>query len=180
MSRIGNQPIQIPKSVNVTTKGSTIRVKGPKGELSFDVPTRITFKVEDSKILFSRSSDDREARSLHGMSRAMTANMVIGCSEGFKKILVIKGVGYRAMVKGSKLDLTLGFSHPVSMDLPKGVSAEVDKEGKLTLSSADKAQLGQFAANIRRWRPPEPYKGKGIRYLGETIILKEGKARGKK
>jgi large subunit ribosomal protein L6 len=180
MSRIGNQPIQIPKSVQVTTAGTTIRVKGPKGELSFDVPTRISFKVDDGNIVFSRESDDREARSLHGMSRAMTANMVTGCSEGFKKVLVIKGVGYRAAVKGSQLDLTLGFSHPVTMDLPKEVSAEVDKEGKLTLSSADKALLGQVAADIRRWRPPEPYKGKGVRYLDETIILKEGKARGKK
>jgi large subunit ribosomal protein L6 len=180
MSRIGNQPIQIPKGVNVTTAGTTIRVKGPKGELSFDVPSRISFKVDNGTIVFSRDSNDREARSLHGMSRAMTANMVTGCSEGFKKVLLIKGVGYRAVVKGNTIDLSLGFSHPVSMELPKGVSAEVDKEGKLTLSCADKALLGQVAADIRRWRPPEPYKGKGVRYIDEQITLKEGKARGKK
>ena len=180
MSRIGNAPITIPKSIKVKTEGQTIAVEGPKGKLSFDVPNPITFKIEGDVISFSRPNDQGPTRALHGMARAMTNNMVVGCSEGFKKTLEIIGVGYRAAVKGKKIDLTLGFSHPVSYPLPDGVTAEVDKEGKLHLMSADKALLGSVAADIRRYRPPEPYKGKGIRYVGETIIRKEGKARGKK
>lgn len=180
MSRIGKLPVQIPKGVTVNVQGQKLNVKGPKGELSFEVPSPITFTVEAGQINFARPSDDRVARALHGMSRAMTANMVKGCSVGFTKVLSIVGVGYRAAVKGQSLDLTLGFSHPVTYALPKGVSAEVDKEGKVTLSAADKSLLGQVAADIRRWRPPEPYKGKGVRYVDEVITLKEGKARGKK
>jgi large subunit ribosomal protein L6 len=144
------------------------------------VPEPISFAVEGDVISFNRPNDQRNIRALHGMARAMTNNMVVGCSEGFKKTLEIIGVGYRAAVKGKNVDLTLGFSHPVSYPLPDGVTAEVDKEGKLHLMSADKALLGSVAADIRRYRPPEPYKGKGIRYLGERIIRKEGKARGKK
>jgi len=180
MSRIGNAPITIPKGVKVKTEGQTIAVEGPKGKLSFDVPEPITYKLEDDVLSFDRPNNDRDIRALHGMARAMTNNMVVGCSEGFKKSLEIIGVGYRAAVKGKNIDLTLGFSHPVSYPLPDGVNAEVDKEGKLHLSSADKALLGSVAADIRRYRPPEPYKGKGIRYVGEQIIRKEGKARGKK
>ena len=180
MSRIGNAPITIPKGVKIKTEGQTIAVEGPKGKLSFDVPTPIEFSIDGDVISFKRPNDQRNVRALHGMARAMTNNMVVGCSEGFKKTLEIIGVGYRALVKGSKIDLTLGFSHPVSYPLPDGVTAEVDKEGKLHLMSADKALLGSVAADIRRYRPPEPYKGKGIRYLGERIIRKEGKARGKK
>jgi large subunit ribosomal protein L6 len=131
-------------------------------------------------ISFQRPNEDRKVRALHGMSRAMTNNMVVGCSTGFVRTLEIVGVGYRASVKGKNIDLTLGFSHPVSYPLPEGVDAEVDKEGKLHLSSANKALLGSVAADIRRYRPPEPYKGKGVRYQGERIIRKEGKARGKK
>ena len=180
MSRIGNKAIPIPKGVTVSTQGRRLNVKGPKGELGFDVPERISFEVAGGQISFKRDGDDREARALHGMARAMTANLVTGCSVGFQRHLAIVGVGYRAAVKGSSLDLTLGFSHPVSYPLPKGVTAEVDKEGKITLSAADKALLGQVAADIRSWRPPEPYKGKGVRYAEEVITLKEGKARGKK
>ena len=180
MSRIGNAPIPIPKGVKVKTEGQTIAVEGPKGSLSFEVPGAISFAVDNEQITFQRTSDERKIRALHGMARAMTNNMVVGCSEGFKKTLEIIGVGYRAAVKGKNIDLTLGFSHPVSYPLPEGVTAEVDKEGKLHLMSADKALLGSVAADIRRYRPPEPYKGKGIRYLGEHIIRKEGKARGKK
>ena len=180
MSRIGNAPISIPKGVKVQTTGQTIAVEGPKGKLSFEVPNPITFTVQDNVISFQRPNEQRNIRALHGMARAMTNNMVVGCSEGFKRTLEIVGVGYRAAVKGSSVDLTLGFSHPVSYPLPDGVKAEVDKDGKLHLSSADKALLGSVAADIRRFRPPEPYKGKGIRYQGETIIRKEGKAKGKK
>ncbi|MCA9713610.1 MAG: 50S ribosomal protein L6, partial [Myxococcales bacterium] len=153
--------------------------KGPKGELSFDVPEVIGFKVENDSISFSRPDDQQANRALHGMARAMVANMVTGCSVGFSRVLEIVGVGYRAAVKGNRIDLTLGFSHPVSYELPAGVSATF-KDGKLTLEAANKALLGKVAADIRRWRPPEPYKGKGIKYADERIIRKEGKARGKK
>ncbi len=183
MSRIGNAPIKIPKGVKAAQSGHsnrTIMVEGPKGKLSFEVPDPITFSIEADVISFKRPNDQRSVRALHGMARAMTNNMVVGCSEGFKRTLEIVGVGYRAAVKGRNVDLTLGFSHPISYPLPEGVTAEVDKDGKLTLSSANKALLGSVAADIRRFRPPEPYKGKGVRYQGENIIRKEGKARGKK
>lgn len=178
MSRIGNAPISVPKGVEVKTSGRTISVKGPKGSLSFEVPGRVAFKIEGERITFERPSDDREDRAMHGMARARTANMVKGVSEGFTRVLEINGVGYRAAVKGNNVDLTLGFSHPVSYELPEGVKAEF-KDGKLTLSGPDKIALGQAAANIRGWRPPEPYKGKGVKYIEERIIRKEGK-RGKK
>jgi large subunit ribosomal protein L6 len=180
MSRIGNAPVSIPKGVKVSASGQTISVNGPNGSLSFDVPRPITFAIADDAIKFDRPTNDRHTRSLHGMSRAMTNNMVVGCSEGFKRTLQIIGVGYRAVVKGKQVDLTLGLSHPVSYPLPDGVKAEVDKEGLLHLSSADKALLGRVAADIRRYRPPEPYKGKGVRYVDEYVARKEGKARGKK
>jgi large subunit ribosomal protein L6 len=180
MSRIGNAPISVPKGTTVSTAGQTISVKGPKGNLSFDVPPVIDFSVENGTISFKRQNDHRDTRALHGLARAMTNNMVVGCSVGFEKILEIVGVGYRAVVKGRNIDLTLGLSHPVKYALPDGVDAEVDKAGLLHLRSADKALLGRVAADIRRWRPPEPYKGKGIRYQGERIIRKDGKAGGKK
>ena len=180
MSRIGNNPVQIPKGVDVKAQGRTIAVKGPQGNLSFEVPDGIDFAVEKSAITFQRGSNDRRLRSLHGMARARTANMVRGCSEGFTRTLEINGVGYRAAVKGKAIDLTLGFSHPVSYPLPDGVKAEVTKDGKIVLTSADRALVGQVAADIRSWRPPEPYKGKGVKYQEERIIRKEGKARGKK
>ena len=179
MSRIGNAPIEIPKGVTVTTNAQTISVKGPKGNLSFDVPEPISFALEGSTLKFSRPDDQQSNRALHGMSRAMTNNMVVGCSQGFKRSLEIIGVGYRAVVKGKVVDLTLGFSHPINYALPDGVTAEVDKQGLLHLESADKALLGRVAADIRAYRPPEPYKGKGVRYVGERIIRKEGKT-GKK
>ena len=179
MSRIGNAPIAIPKGTTVKTSGQNIAVKGPKGSLNWDVPAPLTFAIEKDIISFNRPNDQREVRALHGLSRAMTNNMVVGCTTGFKKSLQIIGVGYRALVKGNKIALTHGFSHPVSYPLPDGVKAEVDKEGVLHLSSANKALLGSVAADIRRYRPPEPYKGKGIRYLGEHVARKEGKS-GKK
>lgn len=179
MSRIGNAPVKLPKGAKVSTSGRTISVKGPKGELSFDVPEAISFDVDGDVISFKRQSEEGKVKALHGMARAMTNNMVVGVTEGWKKSLEIVGVGYRATVKGSNVDLTLGFSHPVSYPLPKGVSAEVDKQGVIHLESADKALLGKVAADIRGWRPPEPYKGKGVKYQGERIIRKEGKT-GKK
>lgn len=180
MSRIGNAPIDVPKGVTVTTKGQTISVKGPKGNLSFDVPEGVEFTLEDGTLKFSRKNNQPATRSLHGMARAMTNNMIIGCSTGFKRTLEINGVGYRAAVKGREIALTLGFSHPANYPLPDGINAEVDKEGKVHLTGADKAVLGRVAADIRGYRPPEPYKGKGVKYLEERIVRKEGKARGKK
>ena len=180
MSRIGNSPIKIPKGVTVTQKDQTLSVKGPQGTLSFEVPAAVVVKTEGDTLALSRGSEDRTARAMHGMARAMTANMVTGVSTGFTRVLEIVGVGFRAAVKGDVVDLTLGFSHPVQYKLPAGVKAEVDKEGKLSVKSADKSLLGKVAADIRGFRPPEPYKGKGVRYQGEQITLKEGKARGKK
>lgn len=179
MSRIGNAPIAVPKGVTVNTQGQTISVKGPQGSLSFTVPEGISFTHEDALIRFKRASDSRTHRAMHGMARAQTANLMTGCSQGFKRTLEITGVGYRAAVKGNSVDLTLGFSHPISYPLPAGVSAEVTKDGKLVLSAADRSALGQVAADIRAFRPPEPYKGKGVKYENERIIRKEGK-RGKK
>ena len=180
MSRIGNSPIKIPKGVTVTQKDRTLSVKGPQGTLSFEVPAAVSVKIEGDSLALTRGSEDRTARAMHGMARAMTANMVTGVSTGFTRVLEIVGVGFRAAVKGDVVDLTLGFSHPVQYKLPAGVKAEVDKEGKLSVKSADKSLLGKVAADIRGFRPPEPYKGKGVRYQGEQITLKEGKARGKK
>jgi large subunit ribosomal protein L6 len=179
MSRIGNQPVSIPKGVTVSNSGQTISVKGPAGNLSFDVPAIISFVVGGDQIKFSRANDERESRAMHGTARARTANMVQGCAQGWQRKLEINGVGYRAAVKGKNLDLTLGFSHPISYPLPDGVKAVVEKDGSIVLTSADKAQVGQVAADIRAYRPPEPYKGKGVKYAEERIIRKEGKA-GKK
>ncbi|MCY1056103.1 MULTISPECIES: 50S ribosomal protein L6 [Nannocystis] len=179
MSRIGKSPVKIPKGVTVTVKGQTLSVKGPQGSLDFEVPAVIQFKVEGDSISFIRANDEQTVRALHGTARAMTANMLTGVSVGFTRTLDIVGVGYRAAVKGDVVDLTLGFSHPVNYKLPEGVKAEVDKDGKLHVKSASKALLGQVASDLRNFRPPEPYKGKGVRYLNEKITLKEGKARGK-
>jgi large subunit ribosomal protein L6 len=179
MSRIGNQPVSIPKGLTVSTKGQTISVKGPKGNLSFTVPEGISFTQEGQQIRFSLGSETNRLRALHGMARARTQNLMVGCSQGFSRVLEINGVGYRANVKGKTVDLTLGFSHGISYPLPEGVTAESNKDGKLVLTAADKSVLGQVAADIRGFRPPEPYKGKGVKYENERIIRKEGK-RGKK
>jgi large subunit ribosomal protein L6 len=179
MSRIGNAPITVPKGVTIKTDGQIISAKGPKGELSFEVPHRISFTLENDVLRFKRPTNNRMDRSLHGTARARTANIVKGVSEGFTRTLDINGVGYRAAVKGSNVDLTLGFSHPISYPLPPSVKAEVAKEGGLVLSGPDKVALGKAAADIRAFRPPEPYKGKGVKYREERIIRKEGK-RGKK
>ncbi|MBL9105842.1 MAG: 50S ribosomal protein L6 [Myxococcales bacterium] len=180
MSRIGKSPVKIPKGITVSAKGQTLSVKGPQGTLNFEVPAAIGVSVSGDTLSLTRSAEDRSTRALHGMARAMAANMVTGVSVGFTRVLEIVGVGFRAAVKGDVVDLTIGFSHPVTYKLPAGVKAEVDKDGKLNLKSADRGLLGKVAADIRDFRPPEPYKGKGIRYSGERIVLKEGKARGKK
>ncbi|MDH5597159.1 MAG: 50S ribosomal protein L6 [Candidatus Peregrinibacteria bacterium] len=178
MSRIGKQIIEIPSGVEVTITDQTIKVKGSKGELSFTFDPSISIKKEENSMQVTRNSDEPNVRSLHGLTRAIAANMVTGVSQGFEKKMEIIGVGYRAQVSGKKLTLNLGFSHPVEMEVPEGLTAEMDKDQKNTLvvSGIDKQLVGQFAANIRSFRPPEPYKGKGIRYVGEHVARKAGKS----
>ncbi len=175
MSRIGRKAIAIPDGVTVTVGEGRIGVKGPKGELTGPLPDAIGAKVDEAVLSFSRETETKEVRSLHGLTRALASNMVVGVTEGFKKGLEIEGVGYRAEVKGKKLVLTLGFSHPVEMEVPEGLSVKVDGTTSLSIEGIDKEAVGQFAADIRRLRPPEPYKGKGIRYSGERIRRKVGK-----
>ncbi len=179
MSRVGNAVISVPKGVTVQNQGRKVSVKGPNGELHYEMPKNVALKIDGAVVTFARENEQRATRALHGTARARVANMVTGVSTGFRREIEIVGVGYRAAVKGDAVDLTLGFSHPVSYALPKGIKAEATKDGKLILTGADKALLGQVAADIRSYRPPEPYKGKGLRYSDETIIRKEGK-RGKK
>jgi len=175
MSRIGNMPITVPSGVDVTLGDAEIKVKGPKGNMVGQLPAVITAKVEDGKLVLIRPDDKKETRAQHGLARALANNMVIGVTDGFSKALEIEGVGYRAELKGAKLHLTLGFSHPVVMDVPKGLSVVMDGTTSLKVEGVDKQAVGQFSANIRKLRPPEPYKGKGIRYKGEHIRRKVGK-----
>ncbi|MCL2503185.1 MAG: 50S ribosomal protein L6 [Coriobacteriia bacterium] len=176
MSRIGKQPIPVPSGVEVRIEGSTIDVKGSKGELSHTFPELMDVAFEDGQILVTRPNDSREARSLHGLTRTLIANMVIGVSEGFSKNLEIVGVGYRAILKGKDLELALGFSHPVVVTPEDGIVFEVPVPTKITVRGIDKQRVGQIASEIRAWRKPEPYKGKGIRYEGEHVRRKLGKA----
>jgi len=180
MSRIGKKPIDIPGGVDVKLDGSTVRVKGPKGELHWSYPEAVSFSVNEGKVLVKRAGDSKPERSLHGLSRSLVANMVTGVSQGYQRVLEITGVGYRAQVQGNKIVLTLGYSHPVEFQLPPGITAAVDqKQTTLTLTGIDKQVIGQVAANIRALRPPDAYKGKGVRYAGQRLKLKVGKA-GKK
>ncbi|WP_333654774.1 50S ribosomal protein L6 [Dissulfurispira sp.] len=180
MSRIGKQPVDIPQGVNVELKNGMVKVKGPKGELSYSLPEGIKASLTDSKLLLERGSDTKVDRALHGLARSLLSNMVNGVSRGYERVLEITGIGYRAQVKGNKIVFTLGYSHPVEFELPAGVSAKVDeKQTTITLSGIDKQLLGQVAANIKELRAPDAYKGKGIRYAGEGIKLKAGKT-GKK
>ncbi len=176
MSRIGKLPIEIPQGVKVNLSDGRISVSGPKGELSMAIRDEVKVSVEGSTIRVERRDDSRLARSLHGLTRTLIANMVKGVSQGFEKKLEIVGVGYRAELKGDTLVLSLGYSNPVSYRLPEGISAKVDKQTSITISGCDKQLVGQVAAEIRSLRPPEPYKGKGIRYSDEVIIRKAGKA----
>jgi large subunit ribosomal protein L6 len=180
MSRIGKKPVEIPKGVEVKIDKNIITAKGPKGTLSLEIHPRIKVTLEDGKIVLKRPTDEKQDKALHGTMRALVANMIEGVSKGYEKVLEIFGVGYRAQVQGNKLIFSLGYSHPVEFQLPEGIKATVDsKQTTITLQGADKALLGQVAANIRALRPPDPYKGKGIRYAGEQLRLKPGKA-GKK
>ena len=176
MSRIGKAPIPIPSGVDVTIAGGHITVKGPKGTLERDIPGAITVRQEGDELLVERPDDERQNRALHGLVRSLVNNMVVGVHQEFTKELEIIGVGYRAAAQGtSKLDLALGFSHPVSVDAPEGISFETPAPNRIIVKGIDKEAVGQVAANIRKIRKPEPYKGKGVRYLGEHVAKKAGK-----
>jgi len=179
MSKIGKLPVQIPKGVNVEITDGTVRVKGPKGELAQDIHKKIEVVVEDNKVVVKRMADDGLSRSLHGLTRALVQNLVTGVSEGFSKTLEMVGVGYRAEMQGTLLVLSVGHSHPFLFKAPEGLKFEViPKENKIIVSGIDKQLVGAMAAEIRRARPPEPYKGKGIKYIDEQIRRKAGKAAG--
>jgi len=177
MSRIGKAPIPVPSGVEVTIDGRRVAVKGPKGELDLEVPGEITVHQDGEELLVERPDDERQSRALHGLARSLVNNMVVGVSEGFSKELQIVGVGYRAAAKGSDgLELQLGFSHPVNVTAPAGITFEVPEPTRIIVSGTDKQVVGQVAADIRSYRKPEPYKGKGVRYLGEYVARKAGKA----
>jgi large subunit ribosomal protein L6 len=184
MSRIGKSPVNIPSGVDVKLNGTNVTVKGPKGELSQEIDSCVTLSIEDNTITFSRESDAPTHRAKHGLYRALLQNMVVGVSEGYKKELEVIGVGYRATATGQQLELALGFSHPIIFEIPSEIKVSADtQKGKapvVTLESYDKQLLGQVAAKIRSLRKPEPYKGKGVRFLGEEIRRKAGKSAGKK
>lgn len=178
MSRIGKKPIDVPQGVEITINGSDITVKGPKGTLSRTIDSHITASVENNVLTVNRESDDYKA--LHGLTRTLISNMITGVTAGYEKKLEIAGVGYRAAKQGNKLVLTLGFSHPVEFEDSEDVKIEVPDQNTILVKGIDNQKVGQIAANIRAKKPPEPYKGKGIKYAGERIIRKEGKAGGKK
>ena len=175
MSRIGKIPVEIPAGVEVNINGQEINVKGPKGTLTRTIASPISAKVEDGSVVVSRADEERESRSLHGLTRTLVANMVEGVTKGYSKVLEIQGTGYRVTQKGTGLELALGFSHPVNFDAPEGITLKVEGN-RITVEGISKQQVGDVAANIRKLRPPEPYKGKGVRYLGENVRRKVGKA----
>lgn len=177
MSRIGKLPIAVPSNVEVKVDGQSVAVKGPKGQLTHEVINPITIAVEDGQIVVARPNDERVSKSLHGLTRTLVANMVTGVTEGYEKKLEIVGVGYRVMAKGpQQLEFNLGFSHPVIVNAPEGITFAVESNTKFSVQGIDKQQVGEVAANIRKIRKPEPYKGKGVRYAGEQVRRKVGKA----
>ncbi|KAF7805802.1 50S ribosomal protein L6, chloroplastic [Senna tora] len=180
-SRIGKQPIPVPSNVTIILEGQDVKVKGPLGELGLTYPREVIIERDESGILrVKKAVETRRANQMHGLFRTLTDNMVVGVSKGFEKKLQLVGVGYRATVEGKDLVLNLGFSHPVRMTIPNGLSVKVEDNTRITVGGYDKSEIGQFAASIRRWRPPEPYKGKGIKYADEVVRRKEGKAGKKK
>lgn len=176
MSRIGKRPVILPNNVKCNINENTVVIEGPKGKLNFQIPQGIKVKTEDNKIVVERTSDEKNIRALHGLTRAMINNMVIGVTEGFQKELEIVGVGYRAQVQGKKLVMQLGFSHPVEYPIPEGITIETPNPTTIIVKGIDKQKVGEIAAEIRAFYPPEPYKGKGIRYRGEYVRRKAGKA----
>lgn len=175
MSRIGKKPVQVPKNVQASVAGQTVKVKGPKGELSVTVVDEIKVAMEGGAVSVTPIDDTKRARSMWGMQRTMIQNLMTGVTEGYKKTLEIQGVGYRAALKGRDLQLNLGYSHDVVFKVPEGIKVETPKPTEIVVSGIDKQQVGQVAAEIRRYRPPEPYQGKGVRLQGEHIVRKEGK-----
>ncbi len=176
MSRIGRRPIPVPDSVQVELGPDRARVRGPKGQLETALPPRVRVEQVDGQLRVSRADDRKSTRALHGLARALLANMVVGVTEGFTVELVIEGVGYRAQTSGRKLELSLGFSHPVSMDFPESIDVSVEQNTRIRIHGIDRQEVGHFAAVVRALRPPEPYKGKGIRYATERVRRKVGKA----
>ena len=176
MSRIGRKAIEIPKGVTVEQGAGEIRVRGPKGQLAGKMPPTIEMSIADGQVSFARNDERKTARAFHGLARAMVANMVRGVTDGFSRELIIEGVGYRAEASGKKLTLSLGFSHPVVIEVPEGLSIAVEGTNKIKIDGVDRERVGQFAAELRGIRPPEPYKGKGVRYADERIRRKVGKA----
>ena len=175
MSRVAKNPVEVPKGVEFNETNGVLKVKGPKGELNLELNSEIEFGVEDNLALIRPRSGSRFASAISGTMRALIANMVTGVTDGFERKLELVGVGYRAKAQGKKLDLTLGFSHPVSYPVPEGIAIETPSQTEIIIKGIDKQQVGQVAAEIRRFRPPEPYKGKGVRYAGERVVLKEAK-----
>ncbi|MDY6854818.1 MAG: 50S ribosomal protein L6 [Thermodesulfobacteriota bacterium] len=176
MSRIGRQPIPVPKGVEITLKGASVKIKGPKGELSQSINERINLSYDNEKILVDRINDNKKDKALQGLTRSLISNMVKGVTKGFEKKLNIVGIGYRAELKGNMLNLNLGYSHPIEFLLPKGINATVEKQVNITIEGIDKQLVGEVAAKIRSFKTPEPYKGKGILYSDEKIRRKIGKA----
>lgn len=179
MSRIGKYPVNIDDKVQVTVAGQLVTIKGAKSALKYDLDSRITAKLDGKTVVLTRADDSKESKSLHGLYKVLLQNAVTGLSTGFTKGLELHGVGYRANVQGKKLELSLGYSHPIHFDIPEGIEIKVDKQTNVTVAGADKALVGQVAAKIRGFRPPEPYLGKGVRYAGEHIRRKAGKSAGK-
>jgi large subunit ribosomal protein L6 len=176
MSRIGRLPIEIPAGVDVTVDGSAVVVKGPKGELSLTVASPIEVRIEDGTVLVTRPDDERASRSLHGLTRTLIANQILGVTQGYSKGLEIVGTGYRVAAKGAGVEFALGYSHPITVEPPAGITFAVEGNNRLTVSGIDKQAVGEVAANIRKLRKPEPYKGKGVRYAGEVVRRKSGKS----
>jgi large subunit ribosomal protein L6 len=179
MSRIGKKPVPIPSNVDINIDGTTVKVKGPKGELTRTFEPNMKIRIEDGNVLVERPTDDKNDRALHGLTRALIANMVQGVTEGFKKTLEIVGVGYRAEKKGKSLMVSVGYSHPVNYPEPEGITLSAPAPTTIVIEGIDKQKVGQVAAELREFRPPEPYKGKGIRYAGEQVRRKAGKTAGK-
>jgi large subunit ribosomal protein L6 len=175
MSRIGKQPIAIPAKVKVDVKGQQVSVEGPKGKLNFELPRRTTAKIDGSQVLVSRQGDDAQAKALHGLSRSILNNMVKGVHEGFVKKLEIQGVGFKAAIQGQTVTMALGYSHPITYPIPAQIKVTVEENTKLTIEGPDKQLVGRVAAELRSFYPPEPYKGKGVRYANERVVRKEGK-----
>jgi large subunit ribosomal protein L6 len=175
MSRIGKQPISIPPKVKVEVKGQKVHVEGPKGKLDMELPARTTLKVDNGQVIVSRDGDDSQAKALHGLSRALVNNMVKGVSDGFMKKLEIQGVGFKAAVQGKIVTMNLGYSHPINYPIPDQVKVTVEENTKITIEGPDRQKVGQVASELRGFYPPEPYKGKGVRYADERVERKEGK-----